>query len=335
MRLDRRRAFTLIELLVVVAIIATLVSLLLPAVQQVREVANRTRCQNNLHQLALAVVQYETEHGRLPPGAGEYPKLSTTPSDRPSVQALILPYLEQGTKYSRFNFDYDVHLDAVNLPAQSQDVPTYVCPSDPATQRYFQAGWSNYFANIGATADTKSADPKFVGVFNYTTDAAKRITSSVRLSDVTDGTSTTALFAEIKRSDLPWDATGTFDATTMMITNLTSLTERKLCVACDGNTGVQVRVIGQQYYRDLPATYAYSHTMTPNQGGRWGPGFTQFDCGSADFLSAHKATRSYHAGGVNAAFCDGSVRFITDKIPIRIWRALGTRSAGDDVGSDF
>ncbi|MFL5331239.1 MAG: DUF1559 domain-containing protein [Gemmataceae bacterium] len=335
MRLDCRRAFTLIELLVVVAIIATLLSLLLPAVQQVREVANRTRCQNNLHQMALAVVQYETENGRLPPGAGEYPKLSMTPNDRPSVQALILPYLEQGTRYSKFNFDYDVHQDAVNLPAQSQDVPTYVCPSDPSTQRYFQAGWSNYFANIGATADTKSTDSKFLGVFNYTTDAAKRIISNVRWVDISDGTATTAMFAEIKRSDLPWDATGKYDVTTMMITNLASLTDRAACSACNADTGVQVRVVGQQYYRDLPATFAYSHTMTPNQGGHGGVSFTQFDCGSADFLSAHKATRSYHPGGVNIAFCDGSVRFITDTIRAKIWRALGTRSAGDNVGSDF
>src|SRR5438045_2392358 len=110
MRTAIRRGFTLVELLVVVAIIATLIGLLAPAVQQVREVASRTRCQNNLHQMALAVFAYEAEVGNLPPGAGVYPKLSTNPSDRPSVQALILPYLEQSTKYSKFNFDYDVHL---------------------------------------------------------------------------------------------------------------------------------------------------------------------------------------------------------------------------------
>jgi prepilin-type processing-associated H-X9-DG protein/prepilin-type N-terminal cleavage/methylation domain-containing protein len=336
MRSAVRRAFTLVELLVVVAIVATLIGLLLPAVQQIREVANRTRCRNNLHQMALAVSQYEAEHGHLPPGAGEYPKLSTNPSDRPSVQALILPYLDQSARYSKFNFDYDVHLDAVNVPAQMQDVPTYVCPSDPSTTRYFQSGWSNYYASIGATADVRASNAKVVGVFNYSANAAKQITSKVRMSDITDGTSTTTMFSEIKRSNLPWDATGRYNSTTMMITTLASLTNRETCTACNTNTGVQLRVGGQQYYRDLPATFAFSHTMTPNQGGqREGPGFNQFDCGGPEFLTAHKAARSYHPGGVNVAFCDGSVRFVPNSIPSKVWRAMGTRAAGDQVSSEF
>lgn len=336
MRVAVRRAFTLVELLVVVAIVATLIGLLLPAVTQIREVANRTRCSNNLHQMALAVFAYDADHGHIPPGVGEYPRLSTNPSDRPSVQALILPYLEQMGKYSKFNFDYDVHLDAVNVPAQMQDVPTYVCPSDPSTIRYFQSGWSNYYANIGATADLRSTNPKVVGVFNYSTNAANQVTSKVRMSDITDGTSMTTMFAEIKRSSLPWDAVGRYDSTTMMITNLLSVTDRSLCVACNSNTGVQLRVSGTQYYRDLPVTFCFSHTMTPNQGGqRDGPAFNQFDCGGPDFLTAHKATRSYHLGGCNVAFCDGSVRFVSNDIATKTWRAMGTRSAGDYVGSDF
>ena len=334
MRIAVRRAFTLVELLVVVAIVATLIGLLLPAVQQVREVANLTRCRNNLHQMALAVSHFEADQGHLPPGAGDYPKLSTSPSDRPAVQALILPYLEQANKYSKFNFDYDVHLDAVNLPAQMQDVPVYVCPSDPSTARYFQAGWSNYFANIGATANVRSSDLKVVGVFNYSTNAAKQVSSKVKIADITDGSSTTAMFSEIKRSNLPWDATGRFDSTTMMITNLSSSTDRSACLACNADTGVQLRVGGQQYYRDLPVTSTYTHTMTPNQGGKDRPGFNQYDCGSPDFLSAHKAARSFHNNGVNVAFCDGSVRFVTSKVSSVTWRALGTRCAGDYVGSE-
>src|SRR5262245_33670622 len=107
----QRRGFTLIELLVVIAIIAVLIGLLLPAVQKVREAANRMKCSNNLKQIALACHNYESTFSALPPGAGPGPRLLPDSPQRPSVQAMILPYLEQANKYNQFNFDYDVNND--------------------------------------------------------------------------------------------------------------------------------------------------------------------------------------------------------------------------------
>src|SRR6516162_11863463 len=91
-----KRGFTLIELLVVIAIIAVLIGLLLPAVQKIREAANRMSCTNNLHQIALAAHNYESTNGRFPSG-----------TDRAHVGALVylLPYMEQDNLYRSFNFD--------------------------------------------------------------------------------------------------------------------------------------------------------------------------------------------------------------------------------------
>ncbi|MBX7104717.1 MAG: DUF1559 domain-containing protein [Gemmataceae bacterium] len=331
-----RRAFTLIELLVVIAIIAILIGLLLPAVQKVRDAANRSRCQNNLHQMAVAVFNYESDRGFLPPGVGPWPKLSSMATDRPTVQALILPYVEQASKYNQFNFDYDVHNDSINVPAQTQDIPIYMCPSDISEKRYFQAGRSNYFANIGATADLRSANRSVVGIFNFTEDAARNLTSKVRVGDISDGTSNTCMFGEVKRGTLAWNETGQYDSTTMMITSLTSMTDRTACTACNSPTGTFIRYTGHQYYRDLPATFMYSHTMVPNQGGGERSGFNQYDCGGPDYYTAHKAARSYHSGGVNVAMCDGSTRFVTDNVKPAVWRALGTRNGAEVLdGSEF
>src|SRR5262245_12374466 len=157
----RRRGFTLIELLVVIAIIGILIALLLPAVQKVREAANRAKCASNLRQVVLAAHNYELTHGSFPPGAGVLPTLPdgypNSGTQRPSPQALILPYVEQANKYNQFDFQYDVN-NATSPPAppshplaRYQDVPIYLCPSEASVAVYKPTGQpygrSNYFAN--------------------------------------------------------------------------------------------------------------------------------------------------------------------------------------------
>jgi prepilin-type N-terminal cleavage/methylation domain-containing protein/prepilin-type processing-associated H-X9-DG protein len=331
----KRQAFTLIELLVVIAIIAVLIGMLVPAVQKVREAANRAQCGNNLKQIALAVHNYHGACKRFPPGATPTPPQA-------SALALLLPYLEQGNLYQRFDFSRDVYTDPANGAARAQQVPTFLCPSDPS-QGYYQnplppgeiSGKSNYAANLGAHGwwkDQNGAqvkDPKLSGVFAFN--------SMTRLTDIKDGSSNTLLFAEVKRGACP--AHDNLDVTVLMppawdnnpanaATNPNNLSPPPACNS-PTTTPAPLNYTGLEYYRGFLVTAFYTHTVPPNSRDRDCIRFPAFDQG-------HLAARSYHPGGVNVSFADGAVRFISDSIALSTWKKLGTRSGGEvfDAG-DF
>ena len=355
-----RRGFTLIELLVVIAIIAVLIALLLPAVQAAREAARRSQCVNNLKQMSLAAANFESANGTLPPGTGPYPT-ATSDKTRMSAVAVLLPFMEQSAAYSAFNLQVGVGLGAPQqLTAMYQVVSGYVCPSDPNTVKFAQSapaglGYSNYFGSLGNTpsqqlgsAAYQEANTGRAGVFNFRLktggsaflDAAQTMPNpdylaciATKLSEITDGTSNTALFSETKRSRANQNTT-TEIPTTDPINVYTSASPFTGVTAVDPPedcrtfaTQTRIRYRGQMYYRDLPSTSSYSHTVPPN--------YKFWDCADlGTYTQVHGAARSYHSGGVNVSFCDGSVRFIKESISLPTWRALGSRGGGEIVSAD-
>jgi prepilin-type N-terminal cleavage/methylation domain-containing protein/prepilin-type processing-associated H-X9-DG protein len=291
-----RKAFTLIELLVVIAIIAILVGLLLPAVQKVRESAARAQCQNNLKQIGLAAHAYHDAKKGLPPG---YLATAAYPSTSPGWgwAAYLLPYLEQEPLYRQINF---------NLPVEGQAIiqtmlPAFLCPSDMPPASAFAitnatfgtvclAAPSSYAATCGSDA-SEVDDPTGNGIFYRN--------SKTRFTDITDGTSNTAMIGDRAWADTKGIWAGAPNG----------------AVTRSGPTNPWPSTTGS----------AQALVLVHNN---WINITTDADGGLDDFSSKH-------TGGANILFGDGSVRFIrsiTVDGPDRLafW-AMGTRAGGETI----
>ena len=353
-----RRGFTLIELLVVIAIIAVLIALLLPAVQSAREAARRAQCVNQLKQLGLASANFESVNTQFIPGYGPYPNGG---GGRSNVLAQILPFMEQSSMYNAFNLQININLYGAGTPndtAQTQIVASFVCPSDPQTQKLSNLGYANYVACVGRTAAVEAganayqeANTGLVGIFNVRLDTGQpqwldapantqynqnyRRATPVTVAAITDGTSNTALFSETKRSYASVAASvggflGGVQPTDMVnvyiVGSVVSTSVAPTCTYLGSGYSTRIYYRGQQYYRNLPMTGYYNHTLTPNS--------TLYDCGDSSFAMAHIAARSQHPGGVNVGFADGSVKFIKNSVSLAPWGALGSRSGGEVISAD-
>lgn len=321
-RSSRRLGFTLIELLVVIAIIAILIALLLPAVQQAREAARRTQCRNNLKQIGLALHNYHDVFTVFPP-AGTY-RLGVTQSGGWSVQARLLPYIDQANLQNLINFSlgYNVQPDVTKVR-----VPVFLCPSEindrsapdgPVTQYP-----CDYAANYGQWFIWNPATNAFgSGAFG------PNARTSVR--DFLDGTSNTLAFSEVKAFQ-PYlrDSGPLTNPPVPEPTGLTAL-------------GGALRESGHVEWVDARVNQmGFTTTFVPNTRCPHVSGGTTFD---VDFVNVREGTsttdatfaaitsRSYHTGVVHSLLMDGSARSISNNIDLGVWRTLGTRNGGEIVG---
>jgi prepilin-type N-terminal cleavage/methylation domain-containing protein/prepilin-type processing-associated H-X9-DG protein len=330
-----RDGFTLIELLVVIAIIGVLVSLLLPAVQKVREAANRLQCKNNLKQIGLALHNYHDTFKRFPPGYIDGNKLdSSTPAGTPDHDvgpgwgwaSLLLPNLEQGNVYNQIDFKQGVGIGS-NVAISLQPLTIFQCPSDPYQQNFpvYDStftnpiatlahgnyvgcnGWVEVYNNAGGNFPGGVGNDGLPGTIGIAGDGLFFRNSRHNIASVTDGLSNTIVVGERSGNHSPSTWTG-------------AVTGGR----CPAWMAVQP-----------PSPY------TPPPG----PPYDNADFDEAFILAHGNATHlpsadfpiydpdvfySMHPGpGVNFLFGDGSVHFLTSGVDPVIYQALCTIAGGE------
>jgi prepilin-type N-terminal cleavage/methylation domain-containing protein/prepilin-type processing-associated H-X9-DG protein len=312
-----RRGFTLVELLVVIAIIGILIALLLPAIQAAREAARRSECTNNLRQIALASLNYESATKSFPTGARSSVTVNGVPTMGTNVWVELLRYFEQDNLYNRWDVADNRNNVAGGRDAiQSQVISLLICASDEMPEPVWEQlpaiypvppwscgfyGMSSYGGNAGIRSVLTGGLPTLP---RLSKDGVIFVGSSVRLADISDGSSNTLLFGERFHDDL-------------------------------------------EYERQRPVVWADAPPMAG--WGRWGFVANQGASGNislstpkqinyrvppgGDFSALEDracAFGSGHPGGANLAFADGSVRFLAEELPLEELQALSTR-AGEEV----
>jgi prepilin-type N-terminal cleavage/methylation domain-containing protein len=340
------KAFTLVELLVVIAIIGILVALLLPAVQAAREAARRSQCQNNMKQLGLAVLNYESAKKTLP--SSKRP-LGTTAAPRIAGMTLLLPYFEEGNKLASFDLSQNWS-KPVNFPVVSQSIPTLLCPSDPADPNRLDADeqitpWTgaaavtDYSPTIGvdyrlgptgfSPAPGVNGQLGLVDGETITVDISNGNSpnsgmlpknATPKLRDVTDGLSHTIMYAESAGRPFVYRKGGVLIGPNVETTHVVGggWPRPGSDFGLDGSTGDGISspgpcpmncTNGQQV-----TTYPDPYYVTEGSGEPY----------------------SFHPGGAFFAFGDGSVHFLNDDINIREFAKLISKKDGLQViGVDY
>lgn len=308
------RGFTLIELLVVIAIIAILIALLLPAVQQAREAARRSNCKNNMKQIGLALHNYHDAYSAFP--IGQQPVQT-----RPNWRVGILPFMDQAPLYNQLDMTSGDFLagsyTGQNTILAGLTVVIFVCPSSPLDPNSTAPGGNgdrgqahHYVGISGAYPDPGGNDAAHcVHSANWSMDSYScdngilLAVETVRMRDVTDGTSNTLVVAE--QSGL-----------------------------------VNKKELATNYYGGWSSTTATGPVSTWT-GAAWGSGVTtvryspnsDYDQeGAAKSYAGNTIINSFHEGGLHGLLADGSVRFLSENMDITTLKQLSAREDGEVIG---
>lgn len=320
-----RRGFSLVELLIVIGIIGVLVALLLPAIQSVRAAGRRAACANNLRQIGLAALNYESAHGHLPSGsvAKEY---TGNPNHewtfyRWSTLAVITPYLEQTAVHNSLNLALPLYGVGFAVPPENAEavravVPEFLCPADEFRRLNIHFGPANYAVCAGSGMG---------GGTPRDTDGIFFVNSQTKLAQITDGTSKTAFISESVLGDPQSGRDPQFEYKLAFLAPISEV----LC-----NSANQWNVSDPRGFSWANGEFRcglYNHRQTPNSptpdcmgvqiGGDVTTRFTPY---------GWRAARSRHSGGANVSFADGSLQFVADSIHLATWKAMST-IAGEEV----
>ncbi len=342
--LPPRPGFTLIELLVVIAIIGVLMGILLPAVQSVREAARRIQCSNNIRQVTIATMHYESARKSFPPSMIPPPPGQMFPTTNGSwgILGRILSFIEQENAASLINLEvgYDQPPNSTSGVTFTR-IPSFMCASEINDTLRLEPDGSpssypaNYVGNFGTwfvwdPVSRRGGDGMFFPG------------SNIRTRDVTDGLSHTLLFSEV-RTFTPYARNMTSGVSPSPPSSIAEVAnyviaapDKKMGTSTNDNKGHTEWPDGATHHA------GFTTALTPNSNVKVTIGGVVYK--HCDFNSQREGrhvtnptyaaitARSYHAGGIiNVAMADGSIRNVTSQIELAVWRSLGSRQGGEVV----